>query len=108
MTKTSRSAATADSTANDELKSLLADAEKALAAAGDNASEEITSLRDRLRDAVSSGGTITKRAVELAKEKAHVADEFVHEKPYVALGIAAGLGLIAGVLVSGACNCRRS
>lgn len=108
MTKTSRSATAGDTSANDELKSLLADAEKALSAAGDNASEEITNLRDRLRDAVSSGSTITKRAVELAKEKAQVADEFVHEKPYVALGIAAGVGLIAGVLVSGACNCRRS
>lgn len=105
MAKTSHSQSQPESAANDELKSLLADVEKALSSAGDTASEEVTALRERLRAALASGSDFTRRAVEAAKDKAQVADEFVHQKPYIAIGIAAGLGLIAGVLVSG---CRRS
>lgn len=107
MTKTTRTLKSAEDSSVDELKSLLADAEKALSATGDAASEEITSLRDRLREAISSGAPFARRAIDAAKEQAKTADEFVHAKPYVAIGIAAGLGLIAGALATG-CRCNRN
>ncbi len=108
MTKTSKTLTPSDSSTNEELKALLTDAEKALSSAGNDASEEIVNLRERLRNALSDGSNLTRRAVDMAKEQAKHADEFVHEKPYVAVGIAAGLGLIAGVLATGCCNRRNS
>ncbi|MFH1498123.1 MAG: DUF883 family protein [Verrucomicrobiota bacterium] len=107
MSKATRTLKSAEESSVDELKSLLSDAEKALSAAGDDASEEITSLRDRLREALASGAPFARRALDAAKEQAKTADEFVHNKPYVAVGIAAGLGLIAGVLAA-SCRCHRS
>jgi ElaB/YqjD/DUF883 family membrane-anchored ribosome-binding protein len=38
-------------------------------------------------------------AVEKGKEAAHTTDEFVHEHPWKAVGIAAGVGLIVGLLI---------
>lgn len=107
MSKTTRALKSAEESSVDELKSLLSDAEKALSSAGDSASEEITTLRERLRDALATGAPFARRALDAAKEQAKTADEFVHNKPYVAVGIAAGLGLIAGVLAAG-CRCRNS
>ncbi|MDX2185840.1 MAG: hypothetical protein SFV32_02810 [Opitutaceae bacterium] len=84
----------------DELRALLAEAERALANTGETASDELESLRDRLRSALDEGKRAAGRAAEYAKEKARCADEFVHTKPYTALAIAAGVGLLAGVLAT--------
>lgn len=90
----------------DELKSLLAEAEKALASAGDTATEEVAALRGRLRDALAEGKAGARRVYERAKEQAHRADEAIHTHPYVAIGIAAGVGLLAGALISRGCHNR--
>lgn len=90
----------------DELKSLLAEAEKALASAGDTATEEVTALRGRLRDALDEGKAGARRVYERAKAQAHRADEAIHTHPYVAIGIAAGVGLLAGALISRGCHHR--
>lgn len=91
----------------DELKSLLAEAEKALSSAGDGASEEVTALRGRLRDALAEGRAGARRLYERAKDEAHRADEAIHTHPYVAIGIAAGVGLLAGALISRSCHHAR-
>ena len=88
----------------EELKSLLAEAEKALSAAGDQASEEVTALRIRLREALAEGKVKARLAYEYAREQAARADEAVHAHPYVAIGIAAGIGVLAGTLLGR--NCR--
>jgi ElaB/YqjD/DUF883 family membrane-anchored ribosome-binding protein len=90
----------------EELKTLLADAEKALSAAGDQASEEIIALRARLREALTVGKIKARLAYEYAKEQAARADEAIHTHPYVAIGIAAGVGVLAGALLGR--NCRSS
>jgi ElaB protein len=95
----SRASSAADSTLED-LKALLAEAEKALSSAAGDGSGEIDALRGRLREALDEGRAGARRAVAYAKEQAAHADEAVHAHPYVAIGIAAGLGLIAGALVT--------
>lgn len=93
-----RAAASADSTL-DELKALLAEAESALASAADHPAEEIQALRARLRDALAEGKATARHAVELAREQASRADEAVRAHPYAAIGIAAGVGLVAGLVL---------
>jgi ElaB/YqjD/DUF883 family membrane-anchored ribosome-binding protein len=39
-------------------------------------------------------------AVAKAKAAGHATDEFVHENPWKSIGIAAGVGMLLGLLVS--------
>lgn len=103
----SSSAVASDDSTLDELKALLAEAEKALSAAGDGASEEVVNLRGRLRDALAEGRATARHALDYAKEKAHLADEAIHTHPYVAIGIAAGVGVLAGALIARNCSASR-
>lgn len=104
-TAISRVAATTDSTL-EELKGLLAEAEKALSSANGEASEEFAALRGRLRDALDEGKASARRALDYAKDQAAHADEAIHTHPYAAIGIAAGVGLLAGALIT-RCSCKR-
>lgn len=102
--KSSRSAASSADSTLDDLKALLAEAEKALSSAGDQASEEVTDLRGRLREALAEGKATARHALDYAKEKAAVADDAIHTHPYIAIGIAAGVGILAGALIARGCN----
>jgi len=104
-TTSSRLAVSADSTL-DELKGLLAEAEKALSSAGGDAAEEFATLRGRLRDALDETKAGARRALDYAKDQATHADEAIHTHPYAAIGIAAGIGLLAGALLT-RCACKR-
>jgi ElaB/YqjD/DUF883 family membrane-anchored ribosome-binding protein len=101
---TKSNASNTDSDAVKELRSLIAEAEKAIASAGEQGGEEIEKLGHRFKDAIAHGREVGDRAVKAVREHAVQADEFVHDRPYIAIGIAAGLGLIAGALVSRRCN----
>jgi ElaB/YqjD/DUF883 family membrane-anchored ribosome-binding protein len=86
-----------------DLKAVIADAEEMLKLSAGQAGEEAVKLRERLQ--VRLSGTkerladLQHAAVEKAKEAGHVADDFVHEKPWVSIGVAAGVGLIVGMLI---------
>lgn len=84
----------------EEIKALLAEAEKVIASSKDIASEEISSLRDRLRSAVDRGRETATKAAEMARHGYAQADEAIHTHPYAAIGVAAGLGLLLGALLT--------
>lgn len=96
----------ADSTV-EELKGLLAEAESALSQAGDSASDEVQALREKLRGVLADGQTTLKNVTAAARRQAARADEVIRENPYQAIGIAAGVGLLAGYLISRSCSDRR-
>jgi ElaB/YqjD/DUF883 family membrane-anchored ribosome-binding protein len=75
------------------LKSLLAEARTAISDVGSHASEDIQALRDRLRAQV-------KTVAKAARRQASRADDVIRAKPYHAIGIAAAIGLIAGLLIA--------
>jgi ElaB/YqjD/DUF883 family membrane-anchored ribosome-binding protein len=83
-----------------ELKSLLRQAEKALSHSAGETGEKFDELREKLRDALSdsrfSFDSIRTETVRRAKQ----ADKLVRDNPYYAIGIAAGVGAIVGLLVS--------
>ncbi len=78
------------------LKDLLREAEQALAG---EAGDKVEELRDRLRAAINEGrySLATLRA-ETAR-RAKQADTLIRDNPYYAIGIAAGVGALIGILV---------
>jgi ElaB/YqjD/DUF883 family membrane-anchored ribosome-binding protein len=79
-----------------ELKTLLREAEKALAS---ETGEKIEELRERLRSAINEGRYSLAALREETVRRAKQADGLIRENPYYALGIAAGVGALIGILV---------
>lgn len=84
----------------EELKAVLEDAEAALSSAGSVSQEKMAALRSRMDDAIESTREFYRHAREVTREQAERADQYVHDHPYKALGVAAVVGALAGVLVS--------
>lgn len=101
--KTSATEKAAQDTSAD-LRALIADAEKLLSSAGADADDKIVELRDRMRSAIDEGRStyerLRHRVADTASEKVHEADDYVRTHPYHAVGIAAGIGALIGLLVS--------
>jgi ElaB/YqjD/DUF883 family membrane-anchored ribosome-binding protein len=81
-----------------ELKALIREAEEALGSTGND--DQIDELRERLRDAVAQGQSMISNLTETVRQQAKRADGAIRENPYQTIGIAAGIGLIAGYLLS--------
>src|SRR4051812_35769140 len=84
----------------EELKALLHEAEQALSDTAGEAGEKFDELRERLRDALDSGKYSLDRLKAEAARRAKQADQLVRENPYYAIGVAAGVGALIGILVS--------
>ncbi len=87
-----------------DLKTVLADMEEYLRATTSQTGEKIGALRERLQDHMHKAKdrlVDTKEiVVDKTKEAARATDEYVHDNPWRAVGIAAGVGLIIGLLIS--------
>ncbi|HZZ20715.1 MAG TPA: hypothetical protein VFE25_15170 [Opitutaceae bacterium] len=81
-----------------ELRALIREAEEALGSSGDD--DQIDELRERLRDAVAQGQSMLSNLSDSVRNQAKRADSAIRENPYQTIGIAAGVGLIAGYLLS--------
>ena len=90
----------------DELKSLLREAEAALGKVGEKAGEEVSDLRERIRDAFADGKFTLSQAAAFARKQATRTDELVRTNPYSSLGIATGTGLLIGYLLCRRCGDR--
>jgi ElaB/YqjD/DUF883 family membrane-anchored ribosome-binding protein len=87
-----------------DLKVVVADAEELLRATASQAGEKVTAARERIQASLATAKvklTEAERALlEKTKEAAKATDEFVHDHPWQAVGIAAGAGLLLGILIS--------
>ncbi|SFC22431.1 Membrane-anchored ribosome-binding protein, inhibits growth in stationary phase, ElaB/YqjD/DUF883 family [Polaromonas sp. OV174] len=103
MSKSSQASVDSQEKLVTDIKSVIADAEEMLSATADQAGEKIASLRARvqarLRDAKVR--LTDAEAVLLAKTKdaARATDAYVHESPWTAIGVAAGVGLLLGLII---------
>jgi ElaB/YqjD/DUF883 family membrane-anchored ribosome-binding protein len=91
-------------TVRNDMKSLVREAQdlfrEATSVTGDKA-DELRALGLNLLDAaVSKAQEVQAVALETGKEVAESADEFVKENPWQAVGIAAGVGLLVGILIA--------
>lgn len=87
-----------------DLRVVMADAEELLRATAGQAGESVSSARERIQESLSTAreGLITAEHAVVAKTRqaAKATDEYVHENPWKSVGIAAGAGLIIGMLIS--------
>jgi ElaB/YqjD/DUF883 family membrane-anchored ribosome-binding protein len=85
-----------------DLRVVIADAEELLRMTADQAGENAAGLRARVQGRMNQAKTdlmhLQEAAVLKAKAAGHAADEFVHENPWKSIGIAAGTGLLMGLL----------
>lgn len=86
-----------------DFKVVLADAEALLRATAGQSGEAITNLRAKAEESIAAAKVKIADVQEVLLEKSKVAvqatDDYVHEKPWHAVGIAAGIGLVIGLLV---------
>lgn len=86
-----------------DMKVVIADAEEILRATAGAAGEKVGELRERiglrLRDAKERLADAEAALVDKTKAAARATDDFVHEQPWKAVGVAAALGLALGVLI---------
>ena len=87
-----------------DMKSVISDAEDMLQATADQAGDKVATLRARIQDRLKGAKLRLDDAEEALREKTRAAaratDAYVHESPWTAVGIAAGVGLLLGVIVA--------
>lgn len=90
-------------TVRNDMKTLVRDAQELFREASLATGEKAEELRNKglvmLDAAMEKAQQIQAVAVEKGKEAAQTTDEFVHEHPWQAVGIAAGIGLVVGLLI---------
>ena len=84
----------------EDLRTLLKDAEQVLADAGDDAGEKVAELRTRMNSALDDGRGQIDRFRELAEDEIERADEMIRAHPYHTVGLAAAIGMLAGILLT--------
>ena len=86
-----------------DLKVVISDTEELLRATAGAAGEKVTELRERLgvrlRDTKERVMDLEAALIDKTKAAARATDDFVHEEPWKAVGVAAALGLALGVLI---------
>jgi len=87
-----------------DLQTVVEDAEALLQATAAQTGERIDAIRTRARDSLKQAKTrlieAEGEAVAQVREVASTTDEYVHENPWQAVGVAAGIGLLLGLLIS--------
>ncbi|HSH91848.1 MAG TPA: DUF883 family protein [Ramlibacter sp.] len=86
-----------------DLKLVISDAEELLkltaGEVGDKAVEMRLRMQARVEQAKSDLADLQQMAMLRAKDAGKAADAYVHESPWTAIGIAAGVGLVVGMLI---------
>lgn len=87
-----------------DLKLVISDAEELLAETASHTGEKIGVLRERMQDNLRNArhklGELEDAVVVKTREMAKATDHYVHEHPWKSVGVAAGVGLIIGLLIS--------
>ena len=86
-----------------DLRVVISDTEELLRATAGAAGDKVGELRERLgvrlRDTKERLIDLEAAVVDKTKAAARATDDFVHEEPWKAVGVAAALGLALGVLI---------
>lgn len=87
-----------------DLKVLIGDTEELLKATAGQAGEKVSAARERIQASLAVYKEklldAEQALMEKTKEAARATDEYVHEHPWQAVGVAAGIGFLLGLLVS--------
>jgi ElaB/YqjD/DUF883 family membrane-anchored ribosome-binding protein len=87
-----------------DLNAVIQDSEELLKATASQAGESTKALRERARLRLDKARVslhhLQDAAIEKAKAAGHRTDDYVHDHPWQSVGIAAGIGLLLGMLIS--------
>ncbi len=87
-----------------DLQLVVSDAEELLRATAGQAGDKVTAAREKIQDSLKGARARLEEAqeamLEKTKQAARATDDYVHENPWRAVGIAAGFGLLVGMLIS--------
>ncbi len=87
-----------------DFKVVIADAEALIKATASQGGEAVTNLRAKAEESLAAAKVKLADAQDALIEKGKIAaqatDDYVHEKPWHAVGIAAGVGLVIGLLIA--------
>lgn len=88
----------------DDFSSMLSDAEDLLKRAGNESGERAKDLRAQVEAKLLAAKLrlqeLQGEAVDRAKDAAQATDDYVHDNPWWAIGLAAAVGLAAGLLMN--------
>lgn len=88
----------------DDLSAVVSDAEELLKASANQTGERISAARARAEESLKTAKarlSVTQEALtERAKLAAKEADDYVHENPWKAAGVAAAAGILIGALIA--------
>lgn len=87
-----------------DLKVLVADTEELLRATAGQVGEKAAIARERIQASLAATkdklADAERALVDKTKQAARVADAYVHEHPWSAVGVAAAVGVVLGMLIS--------
>jgi ElaB/YqjD/DUF883 family membrane-anchored ribosome-binding protein len=87
-----------------DLRVVIADAEELLRATAGQMGEKAVVARERIQESMRVAKDKLARAEEVMVDKtkaaARATDDYVHDHPWGAVGIAAAVGLVMGMLIS--------
>ncbi len=96
-------AVTKDKLAQD-LKIVVSDLEELLRATASQAGEKVAAVREKVQENLQRYKVKLAEAedvlIDRGKQAARVTDEYVHDHPWHAVGIAAGIGFLVGLLIA--------
>lgn len=86
-----------------DMKSVISDAEDMLHATADQAGDKVANLRARIQERLNGARVRLSEAeaalIAKSRAAARATDTYVHESPWTAVGIAAGVGLLVGLII---------
>lgn len=86
-----------------DMKVLVADTEELLRATAAQAGEKAVAARERIQATLVTTKAklieAERALIDKTKEAARVTDDYVHDNPWQAVGIAAGVGFLLGLLI---------
>lgn len=87
-----------------DMQTVVEDAESLLKATANQAGDKIQEVRVKAQESLNTARerlrTMEQDAVRKARALASEGDAYVHENPWMSIGIAAGAGLLIGLLLS--------
>ena len=86
-----------------DFRAVVADAEELLKATASQAGEKVAVARERIQDSLHVAKVKLAEAedivVQRGKQAARATDDYVRDNPWQAVGVAAGVGLVIGLLI---------
>lgn len=86
-----------------DLRVVIVDAEELLRATASQAGDKVSAAREKIEESLRVAklklAEVEDIMVDRTRQAARATDEFVHDHPWKAVGVAAGIGLIIGLLI---------